>query len=109
VRRQKYGNSKTADGFDSKHERSEYLKLIALEAEGVISSVERQVKYVLIPSQRGSCGKVIERPCAYIADFRVTYPDGRVEVMDAKGVKTPEYIIKRKLMLYIHGIRVIER
>jgi Protein of unknown function (DUF1064) len=109
VRRQKYGNHRTSDGFDSKHERSEYLKLMALEAGGVISSVERQVVYTLIPSQRGDDGKVVERQCAYKADFRVTYPDGRVEVMDAKGVKTPEYIIKRKLMLFIHGIRVIER
>jgi len=54
-------------------------------------------------------GKVIERPCAYIADFRVTYNDGRVDIVDAKGVKTADYIIKRKLMLFIHGIRVIER
>jgi len=106
VRRQKYGNHKTADGFDSKHERSVYQSLI-LDAS--VASVERQVKYVLIPSQKGELGKVIERPCAYIADFRVTYNDGRVDIVDAKGVKTADYIIKRKLMLFIHGIRVIER
>jgi hypothetical protein len=43
-----------------------------------------------------------------VADFRVTRADGRVDVIDVKGYKTPEYIIKRKLMLWVHGIRVIE-
>lgn len=74
-----------------------------------IVKIEEQVPYVLIPSQRDPTTlRVIERPCKYIADFRVTYADGRVAVIDAKGVRTPEYIIKRKLMLQLYAIRIRE-
>jgi len=103
--RRKYNNVPRA-GFDS---GLEYGVGLELQADPSVEYIERQVKYVLIPSQRGICGKVVERPCTYKADFRVTYKDGRVEVIDAKGFRTQEYIIKRKLMLFVHGIRVIER
>jgi hypothetical protein len=79
--------------------------------------LQRQVKYVLIPAQyepdiigkRGGVkhGKLIERECSYIADFVYT-EDGKQVVEDAKGFRTQEYIIKRKLMLKEHGIRVRE-
>ena len=52
---------------------------------------------------------MIEKSCVYIADF--VYKDeetGRTVVEDAKGVKTKDYIIKRKLMLWLHGIRIAE-
>ena len=73
-----------------------------------VVSIERQVRFCLIPAQRGADGKIIERKCDYLADFRVTRASGKVDVIDVKGYKTPEYIIKRKLMLHVHGIRVIE-
>jgi hypothetical protein len=64
------------------------------------------VKFELIPSQRYD-GKVIERPCHYIADF--TYMEnGNLVVEDTKGFRTKDYIIKRKLMLYLCGIRIKE-
>lgn len=53
-------------------------------------------------------GKVIEQECSYYADFDYIGKDGTHVVEDTKGVKTKEYIIKRKLMLYIHGIRISE-
>lgn len=118
----KYGNKKsTIDGmtFDSKKEAQHYLNLKLLEKGGVIKNLQRQVKYVLIPAQRepdkvgarGGVikGKLIERECAYIADF--VYKDlekGELVVEDTKGFRTPEYIIKRKLMLYQYGIRIKE-
>ena len=49
-----------------------------------------------------------ERKCEYIADFVYTDKDGNTIVEDAKGVRTPEYKIKRKLMLYRHGIKIKE-
>lgn len=52
-------------------------------------------------------GKVLERECTYIADF-VYYQNGEVVVEDTKGFRTKEYIIKRKLMLYMHHIRIKE-
>ena len=64
--------------------------------------------FVLIPTQKEN-GKVIEREVRYIADF--TYrdmKDHRLVVEDTKGMKTREYIIKRKLMLYRLGIRIQE-
>ena len=90
-----------------------------LETAGAISDLQRQVKYVLIPTQREpdtvgarggiKKGKVIEKECAYIADF--VYKDlhlNETVVEDTKGFRTKDYIIKRKLMLYVHGIRIKE-
>ena len=61
---------------------------------------------MLLPVQRVD-GKVVERACSYIADF-VYMERGEKVVEDVKGVKTKDYIIKRKLMLFIHGIKVRE-
>lgn len=110
-KRSKYGNKKTADGFDSKAERDHYCTLQLAQNEAVPSrrvvSIERQVTFELLPRQV-IAGRVAERACAYVADFKVVYADGRSEIHDVKGVRTPDYVIKRKLMLYRHGIRVIE-
>lgn len=116
----KYGNQKTkAAGltFDSKRERNRWNALCLMEKAGVITNLRRQVKYPLIPIQREpdiigprggiKPGKVIEYPCSYIADF-VYERDGETVVEDSKGHRTAEYIIKRKLMLWIHGIRILE-
>ena len=93
--------------FDSKKEFNRFKDLQLVERGGVISGLKRQVKFELIPSQKNEFGKVIERPVSYVADF-VYYKNGRKIVEDVKGYKTPEYIIKRKLMLYMHGIRIYE-
>ena len=107
----KYNNKKiTVDGqkFDSKKEANRYQELVLMEKAGVIKNLSRQVKFVLIPSQRDEAtGKVIERECSYKADF-VYEEDGKTVVEDVKGFRTKEYIIKRKLMLYQYGIRIRE-
>lgn len=107
----KYRNKKTR-GFDSKREADFYdkLQLLRLSADPRqrIVQIERQVKFELIPAQRSADGKVIERACTYIADFRVTFADGHVEVIDVKGMKTDVYKIKKKLMLQVHGIQIKE-
>lgn len=83
------------------HNRAAELKL--WERAGVISNLREQVPFVLIPPQDG------ERACKYIADFVYTDNEtGQTVVEDTKGVRTKEYIIKRKLMLYLHGIRIKE-
>ena len=124
--RSKYYSKKvTVDDitFDSKKEAKRYQELMLLERAGKISALERQVKYLLIPSQREPDveyyeddgrvnivkGKLIERECAYVADFRYLDLSNREWVVeDTKGVKTKDYIIKRKLMLWVHGIRIRE-
>ena len=101
----------TPDGrFDSVKEYSRWQELNLLQRAGEIYELQRQVPFVLIPTQRDEItGKVIEKECKYIADF--TYrscKNGRLTVEDTKGLKTEKYIIKRKLMLYRHGLRIKE-
>ncbi|MEE0266259.1 MAG: DUF1064 domain-containing protein, partial [Acutalibacteraceae bacterium] len=99
----KYHNKKiTHNGeiFDSKKEYKRYTELLALQKAGKIIGLERQVKFLLIPAQRDMDKKLLERECSYYADF--VYKDtktGDTIVEDTKGVRTAEYIIKRKLML----------
>ena len=106
----KYGAKRTTiDGktFDSTKEANRYTSLLLLQRAGVISDLKTQVKYVLIPTQRDAEGNLLEKECSYKADF-VYKRDGQTIVEDTKGFKTPEYIIKRKLMLHIHNIRIQE-
>lgn len=105
----KYGAKKTAvDGitFDSKHEAQRYCELKLLERAGEIHGLKIQVPFELIPAQYIG-KKCIERAVTYRADF-VYRENGETVVEDAKGHKTKEYIIKRKLMLYIHKIKIKE-
>lgn len=127
--KRKYNNKKIiVDGikFDSKKEALRYKELKMLEKAGIISNLQRQVKYTLIPAQyertdevytRGKDkgkpkkGRLIERECAYYADF-VYMQDGNTIVEDVKGYRDGQaynlFVIKRKLMLYVHGIIVKE-
>ena len=116
----KYHSKKiSVDGetFDSKKEFRRWLELKMLENAGNISDLRRQVKFVLVPEireepvqgPRGGVkpGKILERPVCYVADF--TYYEGsQLVIEDTKGVRTDAYKIKRKLMLYVHGIRILE-
>ena len=106
--------------FDSRKEMRRYQELLLLQRAGAILNLRRQVKYILIPAQYetyeryGKKGqelkdgqRCLEKECSYIADF-VYEENGKEIVEDTKGIKTKDYIIKRKLMLFIHGIRVKE-
>lgn len=101
----KYHNQRN-NGFDSIRELSRYRDLKLMERAGLIQNLNRQVKFELIPAQYQD-GKCVERSCSYIADF--TYEEnGKFVVEDCKGMKTDVYIIKKKLMLYKHGIHIRE-
>jgi hypothetical protein len=107
----KYYNVKTksSDGivFDSGKEAYRWEQLRLLLRAGKIENLQRQVKFILIPKQCDDRGKLVERECAYIPDF--TYTDtetGEYIVEDTKGVRTKDFIIKRKLMLWVHKIKV---
>jgi len=105
--------------FDSKKEARRYIELLMLQKSGRISGLQRQTKFVLVPAQyepettgpRGGKikGKLLEREVAYYADF-VYFDEEEKDLVieDAKGVRTPEYIIKRKLMLWLKGYRIRE-
>ena len=123
-RRQKYGNTKTTFRgmeYDSKRERDRHIFLLNAEREGIISDLKRQVTFHLLPAQYETVEKqlktktkevsvCVERAVDYIADF--TYmKDGTLVVEDCKISKTlmpKEYVLKRKMMLYFHGIRIKE-
>lgn len=105
----KYGNRRTViDGipFDSQREARRYQELRLLERAGEISELRLQVSYPLIPAIRLRSGKM-ERGVTYVADFVYT-ERGETVVEDAKGVRTKEYIIKRKLMKQVHDIEIRE-
>lgn len=124
--RSKYGNKKCQYNgivFDSKHEMERYRDLYLLQKAGEIRNLRTQVAFMLIPEQRETShelykagphkgekkpGKLLERKCEYIADFVYIDKAGNYVVEDAKGMHTKEYLIKRKLMLYMHKIRVVE-
>lgn len=103
--------------FDSTREAERWKELCLLQRAGKIHDLRRQVKYELIPEQRepdsfgprGGLirGKTIEKACCYYADFVYT-EDGQTVVEDVKGMRTPEYVIKRKLLLWRYGIRIRE-
>lgn len=112
-RTQKYGNTKVTDGgrtFDSKAEHKRWQYLAMLEKAGEIRDLRLQVPFELIPAQVTPSGKK-ERPTVYLADFVYEAKEGRrwVRVVeDVKGAVTPEFRLKRKLMLHVHGIEVKE-
>lgn len=109
--KRKYGNRKvTRNGetYDSIKEADRHATLKLLEKAGKIRELKRQVKYELIPTQKDpETGMVIERRITYVADFTY-FEKGKFVVEDVKGYRTSDYKLKRKMMLYFHGIRIKE-
>lgn len=106
----KYHNCKTVRHgitFDSKHEADRYDELRLLLNAGEIHDLKLQQTYKLVGAQRTPTGAAV-REVTYIADFVYYTRDGKTIVEDAKGFKTKDYIIKKKLMLERFGIWVEE-
>lgn len=114
----KYGNKKTIyDGitFDSKTEAFRYSQLKAKEQSGMITNLQRQVRFELLPSQREpdtltktgkvKQGRVIFRAWTYTADF-VYECNGKEVVEDVKGIKPPRWSEIEKMMFYVHKKRI---
>lgn len=128
----KFGARKVTDPitgfqFDSKKEYHRWCELSWLERAGRISKLQRQVEFELIPTQREAStevykagpqkglpkpGTLIEKNTKYVADFVYIDSNGKTVVEDTKGLKKGAaydlFVIKRKLMLFVHGIRVKE-
>jgi len=103
--RPKYGNKKvTVQGikFDSKWESERYLYIKSLERAGRVRNLELQVRFNLLVND--------QKICAYIADFRYEKEnangDWETIIEDAKGVETPEFKLKKKLMKACLGIEI---
>lgn len=103
---------RTAPGMDR------YAGWAIVDAELAYQAAARQIREGIQPicpiygtvrtgyHVRGS--KLLERKAEYVADFVYFNQDGRMVVEDAKGVRTREYILKRKLMLWVYGIAIKE-
>jgi hypothetical protein len=111
ARESKYGNQRvTIDGilFDSQKEAEKYCELKMLRQIGEVTRLETQPAFLLQEAYWDDKNKYV-RPIIYKADFRVTYRDGRVEVIDTKGFRTKEYLLKKKLFLKKYpGVNFIE-
>lgn len=102
----------TVRNFASEKEAARFRELDLLQRAGQITGLRCQVPFELIPKQKRADGKW-ENPCTYIADF--VYRDGcKVVVEDVKGYDDSKsaayrlFVIKRKLMLMVHGITIKE-
>ena len=127
--RNKCGNIKIeVDGieFDSKKEANRYCELKLLLRAGVIEDLALQKEFELIPAQYESFARYgkkgqrlqdgkrcIEKSCVYKADFAYKQ-GGKLIVEDVKGYRDPasaayaKFVIKRKLMMWVHGIKITE-
>ena len=76
--------------FASKAEARRYQELALLEKNHLITNLELQPSYQISINNK--------KICRYIADFRYTTPDGVEHIEDVKGIETPMFKLKRKLM-----------
>jgi hypothetical protein len=106
--RSKYNAVKTTvDGivFASKAEAGRYSYLKALERAGVIQGLRLQPIYPIAPTCWDLVGRHV---CNYVADFQYYRKDGELVIEDVKGMKTPVYRLKKKLVEAIYGITITE-
>ncbi|MGN0929859.1 MAG: DUF1064 domain-containing protein [Alphaproteobacteria bacterium] len=123
-KKNKYKNKKVCfggDTFDSKRELNRYLVLKDAEQRGVITDLQRQVTFELIPpitqdyikhlkTKDKVVTKVIQRAINYTSDFTY-YKNGEYVVEDCKispKLKPKEYALKYKMMFALKGIRIKE-
>lgn len=106
-KKSKYGNRRTEyngrmfdSALEARHARELDLLRRMKDPKERVTDVQYQVRYPMVIKG--------QKICTYIADFVVTYADKRVEVVDAKGVLTDVYKLKKKLMKVLHSIDIIE-
>lgn len=105
--------------FQSQGEGDRYLYLRDCARTGKIQDLRLQVPFQLYPPvyeqktitrgpRKGQTvnGRLVWEGVTYIADFAYTTADGRQVVEDYKGVETPVFKLKKRLMWEILGIRL---
>lgn len=101
--RNKYNARKTTvcgHTFDSKREAEVYLELLAQKQAGKIVRIGFQPSYTLLAGFKDNTGKN-QKPITYTADFFVAYADGRNEVIEVKGMRTRDYLLRKKMFLHM--------
>jgi hypothetical protein len=112
----KYHNQfATVDGhrFASQREARRYAELRVLERAGIIRDLELQpefVLYALVARSLAGDGLIsgVHPVGSYFGDFRYRDAAGAVIVEDAKGMKTPLYQFKRRMVEVQYGIVIQE-
>lgn len=102
-KKNKYNARKTVmcgHEFDSKREAEIYLDLLSRKQHGEIVRIRLQPSYTLLEGFRDNQGKQ-QKPITYTPDFLVEYDDGRREVIEVKGVRTRDYLLRKKLFLHM--------
>jgi len=105
--RSKY-RAKRAGKYASQKEAKRAWELKVLERAGKISELREQYPFVLIPGRPTKRNQVRRRPVLYIADFVYLDEKGTMHVEDVKGVLTPVYRLKKRLMEHLYHIEVEE-
>lgn len=106
--------------FDSETESKRYVALKQAMTDGIISDLELQPQYIILPAIKGTRVKhfkripdrieeyTIQQPVKYTADFRYI-KDGQAVVEEVKGSKwsiSRDYPLRAKMLRYFHGIQV---
>lgn len=87
--------------FASKKEALRYKLLRDREQRGEIRDLRLQVRFPIVINGI--------KVCTYIADFEyVEVASGERVVADVKGWRTDLYKLKKKLMLWVNGISILE-
>lgn len=107
----KYRNKPCTVGserYRSQRERDRHQELLLMELAGEIAGLTREVPFVLALGVRIAGEKRARPALRYVADFVLTTKTGELQVLDAKGMSTPVWRLKKHLMATVHGIHVRE-
>lgn len=109
--RSKYGNKPTISNgikFQSKKEARYYNFLLALQEQGKIHSLRCQVPFSFMINGEAMRNPDSNRVIKYIADFEYFTSEGERKIVDVKGFKTRDYLIKKALMMAVHQVLIEE-
>lgn len=112
MKRAKYGNTRcrvNGEDYRSQREARKHADLLLMQEAGLITGLTREVPFVLAPGVKIEGEKRARPALRYFADF--IYSDvatGKIVVLDAKGMQTPVYRLKKHLLATVHGIHVRE-
>jgi hypothetical protein len=94
--------------YDSIKEAHYAVQLDIKQKAGIVKTINRQVGYTYNVTYSNDKGDKVESTAKYIADFVVGYTDGHTEVVDVKGLRTPAYKAKKKIIEHLYKIKIIE-
>lgn len=118
----KYNNKKVEYNgilFDSKKEKDRFVFLKEAEEQGLISNLQRQVKFELLPAikekyikhlktKEKECERTVQLAISYTCDFQYE-KDGVMVVEDIKpspALIPKEFVLKEKLFRYKYGFSI---